>query len=623
MFKRAKKSQNTNKSIPSIDINDVIKISEKINNIAKGTTISEEDVKLLQQGAQLIELLVTIYAMWFKSKKRISNLLKIIFGNRSEKLRDLGKGELPSGSKGSSANNSDNAGKPPSDQNGLGDDKGGSRELNENNEEETKKRNGGGGKKSADDYTSAAEIDCKLDHDKLPGKICPICHNNKLFEIDPKKIIRLAGNAPVTAFKFIQQQTKCLCGAIFTAAVGDEFKEIYEGEKYSPSALAAIIILKYLMGTSFGKLEKIQQMSGVPLPATTQMNKIKIMALPLIQLIVAVLKTLAANAHTLAYDDTRIRILEKRKNKNGEDTHIGHGTAVIAGGFDDQDNEIILFDFDVDKHAGEVICVLLAQRERDSLPLLISDGLPAYDGSKKNGIDINCNVHARRNVVVEDPERKTYIGYTILECYKEIYANDSFCKSEGLNDIERMQYHKKNSCIYFEKIKVIFQITTGEDISLTIRQHLKIPDFLSEEEPNSDIHRMAKYFLDRYKALTQVMEIPGVPLDTNHVERAIKSIIQLRKNSLFFHNHFSARYSADILSLLETANYSQVNVFDYMDYLLSNKEQVIKNPKNYLPWLYKKCDEEKNQYWAAFEQLKKAPSNFLESSAAVNFRSST
>jgi hypothetical protein len=619
MFKRANKIKKNNNTIPAIDINDAINISEKLSKIEKGATISEEDLKLFQQSAQLIELLVSLHGVWSKSKKRITNLLKIVFGNRSEKLKDLKRDFLPIDQKDSNKIDGIEENLVVGENNGESNPGCG---KNPKPDENKKRRNGGGGKNSADDYTKAVEIECKLDHDKLPGKICPVCNKSKLFEIDQKKIVRLMGNAPIYAYKFIQQQTRCICGAIFTAEVGNEFKEIYNGEKYSPSALAAIIIIKYLMGTSFGKLEKIQKMSGTPLPATTQINKIKIMALPMIKSIVAVLRTLAANAHTLAYDDTRIKTLEKRKNKNGEDTHIGHGTAVIAGGFDDQDNKIVIFDFDVNKHAGIVVCDMLAERKRASLPLLISDGLQAYDESKKHGIDINCNIHARRKVVEEDPKRKTYIGYTVLECYKAIYVNDSFCKNNGLNDIERMQYHKENSFDHFKKIKIIFQIIIGKDISTIIRQNLKIPDFLGEEEPNSDLYKMAKYFLDRLLPLTRVMEIPSVPLDTNDVERVIKCIILLRKNSLFFHNHFSAYYSGEILTLLETAHQAEVNVFEYMDYLLSNKEKVIKDSKNYLPWLFNKRDEEKDQYWKNLDQLMRSPSNFSEFSTAENSHSS-
>lgn len=621
MKKHAKnKSNNNSKSNLVIDVNDAVKISERLNEMAKMAS-NEDDIKILLQGAKLIELLITIYSMWSNSKKKVNRLLKMIFGNRSEKLKDL-----PSSGK-TINNDTENNAKNIDGVSILSN----KRQQCENaeqypkqaNEKEKKKRNGGGGKNSADDYESAAEIYCKLDDDKLPGQICPECKENKLFEIDPKKVIRLVGKAPVTAFKFIQQQTRCICGMVYTADVGDEFREIYNGDKYSPSALATIMIHKFLMGVTYGKLEKIQRMSGVPIPATTQMNKIKNDALPVVQAIVGVLSYLATNAGLLAFDDTRIRTLEKRETKDGGETHNGHGTAIIAGNFDNNETEIVLFNFEASKHAGEVICELLANRERDQLPLLVSDGLPCYDESKTRGIDVNCNTHARRKVVDEDPERKTYVGYAVLECYKNIYTHEAYCRDNKLNNIERMEYHKQNSESDFEKIKIIFNVITGKNVELSTRQSFGIPDYLCEEEPNDDLYKTAKYYLDRYDSLTQVLRYPGVPLDTNSVERTIKSIILIRKTSLFFNNHSSACYSGEILSLLETADHSNVNVFEYMDYILTNKKAVLKNPRNYLPWIFQKSDKEKKQYWKLVDKLIKTPSSFGESVAVASYHSSS
>ncbi len=85
-------------------------------------------------------------------------------------------------------------------------------------------------------------------------------------------MIRLVGNAPIIAYKFILQQVRCLCGFQITANVGDDFKEIFETNKYGPTALACMIIYKYIMGVSFGTLARVQDMAGVPLAASTQAN---------------------------------------------------------------------------------------------------------------------------------------------------------------------------------------------------------------------------------------------------------------------------------------------------------------------------------------------------------------
>ena len=102
----------------------------------------------------------------------------------------------------------------------------------------------------------------------------------------------------------------------------------------------------------------------------------------------------------------------------------------------------------------------------------------------------------------------------------------------------------------------------------------------------------------------------------------IKAIIRIRKNSLFFNNVSSACYSGEILSLLETAVQNQVNVFDYMKYLLAHKKEVLATPKNYLPWLYQLTAKEKNNYWKKVDDLMIISSNPLGFSNDENYRSS-
>ena len=185
-----------------------------------------------------------------------------------------------------------------------------------------------------------------------------------------------------------------------------------------------------------------------------------------------------------------------------------------------------------------------------------------------------------------------------------------------------MLYHQEFSTPHFEKIQSIFNIICGIEDKSSLRQLHSIPDHISEDEPNGSLRKVANYFLNRYSALTAVTRIPGIPMDTNYVERVIKVIIKLRRESLFFNNASSAIYSGEILTVLETAVVNKVNVFEFMDFLLSHKEEVIKRPQNYLPWLYKWSDEEKAAYWQKVDEIKKSPSNFSEFSPDESYHSS-
>ncbi len=627
-LKRTKKKQN----ISEVDINDAIKLQEKLLNIAKeGTVISKEDQEDLLMASNLLDMLVTLYTTWTRSKKKIRKMLKMFFGDKSEKKSKIKTDDQCKGSNSGNTINSDEKGddsfdnkgqkdialekEDNSDSKGNDDKNNDGKGSNDNDDGNKKKRSGGGGRLSADDYVGANEVFCSLEEEFKPGKICPKCNDNNLHKDKPKKVIRLIGHAPVTAFKFIMEKSKCICGALFTAKPPVEFEDIYYGEKYGPSALASIITYKYIVGASFGSLEKLQAMNGVPIPDSTQANKIRDLAVPVINKIVEELTKLSANSYILGYDDTSIKLLtEKRVTTKNTKTNKGSGTAVVANGFDSYGNTIILYDFDYSIHAGDVVLDILSLRERKDRPLLISDGLNAYNESKKKGEDINCNTHARRKMVEEDPSTQSYVGKIVIDCYEQIYINDNHCKENSLLDQDRMAYHQEHSSYYFSKIKAVFEFITGKitDLDRSIYPQKFSLEAIFSSEPNDDLYSVAKYFLDRYQSLTKVLELPGVPLDTNYVERAIKAIIRIRRNSQFFENLESAKYSGNILGLLETTNYNKINAFLYIEYLLDNKEKVLEEPKNYLPWLYNKSDDFKKKYWEAYDAMIKNSSNSPE-----------
>ncbi len=606
-----------------LDINEAIKIKDRIINISEKLS-SEKDKKDLIAASHLLELVITLYSAWSNSKKKMNKILKMFFGNRSEKSSVITK-EIDDDVE---IGNNDSKGDDKNDPLALcGNPKGiiNDNDVNDNGAsdgagnktQDEKEGSGKTGRNPASDYTGANEITCSLDHNHRPGVLCPKCKRNKLYEIAPKETIRLVGHAPVSAFKFIMQKSRCICGSIFTAMPPLEFEDLYNGDKYSPSALSSMVIYKYLLGSSFGSVEKIQSMAGIPLPSSTQANKIRDMIVPVFESIVEVLKYLAANAYALGFDDTTIKLLtEKRLTKRETLTNKGHGTAVVANDFDlssgllsgssENTNTIILYDFDYNKHAGDVMMNLLSLRERSDLPLLISDGLVSYDQCKKEGVDVNCNAHARRKMVEEDPSLESYVGQIIINCYKEIYKNEKHCKLNNIQKEKRMEYHVENSSHYFSKITAVFELVKGdisqEEKVLSIKAfELKEPVFPSE--PNDDLYKAANYFLNRKESLTAVLSISGAPLDTNYVERVIKSIIKIRRNSQFFENLESAKYSGNILTLLETTNFNKINAFLYTEFLLENKDEVMKKPRNFLPWIYDKSDSEKESYWKGVDQV--------------------
>jgi hypothetical protein len=87
----SKHDKNKKTKIEDLNINEAITLKEKLDKmVAAGDSITLSN-ELGKQAADLIGTLLTLHAMWTKSKKKINRLLKTIFGNRSEKLKDLPK----------------------------------------------------------------------------------------------------------------------------------------------------------------------------------------------------------------------------------------------------------------------------------------------------------------------------------------------------------------------------------------------------------------------------------------------------------------------------------------------------------------------------------------------------
>ena len=106
-------------------------------------------------------------------------------------------------------------------------------------------------------------------------------------------------------------------------------------------------------------------------------------------------------------------------------------------------------------------------------------------------------------------------------------------------------------------------------------------------ERNSGLGKAFEYFLKRWDKFTLFLREPGVPLDNNIAERALKRIIRMRKTSLFFRSSKGAQVGDIFLSLIHTTELHRGNPFDYLTQLQRYSKQVAERPADWLPWNYK------------------------------------
>ena len=206
--------------------------------------VSSDDWKTVQSA------LMTTIALWeaYHAKDRsLQKLLRLIFGPRSEKAKDLF--------------NEDSE-----DETKAGEQQDGDKDSGENDENKKKKKRNGNGRAGADEYPGLAR--CPVAHTGLKvGDPCPLCPRGKLNPYKMSPIIRLKGQSPVGGVIYERERLRCNgCQAIFTASLPAEAGE----EKYDATVGSMLAMLKYGAGMPWYRLAKLQKSLGIPLPASTQ-----------------------------------------------------------------------------------------------------------------------------------------------------------------------------------------------------------------------------------------------------------------------------------------------------------------------------------------------------------------
>jgi transposase len=227
---------------------------------------------------------------------------------------------------------------------------------------------GGHGRHGAAAYTGARHVSVSHAH-VHHGDRCPSCPTGKVYrQRDPRVLIRLVGQAPITATVYALEKLRChLCGELFTAdppaGVG--------AEKYDATTGAMVALLKYGSGMPFHRLERLQANLQIPLPASTQWEIVADTATRL-EPALAELTRQAAQGALLHNDDTRMTVLDLGRPASpraAADDLSPDRTGVFTSGIvSTRDGQRIALFLTGRRHAGENLAQVLAERAAELGP---------------------------------------------------------------------------------------------------------------------------------------------------------------------------------------------------------------------------------------------------------------
>jgi len=424
----------------------------------------------------------------------------------------------------------------------------------------------GHGRNGAAAYTGAKRI--TVAHAELNrGDACPECHKGKIYPLaEPATLVRVVGVAPLQATLYECDRLRCnLCGEVFTApapaGVGDE--------KYDETAASMIGLMKYGAGLPFNRIEKLQAGMGVPLPAATQWELVE-RAAKLMESAHDELVHQAAQAKLVHNDDTSAKILELGSSPHeapDDDARTGVFTSAIVA--ENDQHRIALF-FTGNKHAGENLADVLAERQAElAAPIQMCDALSRNLPGEMKTIVANCVAHARRRFVDVANDFPDEVRH-ILETLQEVYKNDAHAREQALSPDERLLLHQAASAPLMN------------DLEQWLREQINE----RKVEPNSGLGEAIGYMRKHWSKLTLFLRVPGAPLDNNVCERALKKAILHRKNALFYKTQNGAHVGDVFMSLIHTAELNGISAFEYLVALQRHHDEVVANPSEWMPWNY-------------------------------------
>lgn len=420
------------------------------------------------------------------------------------------------------------------------------------------------GRNGVDDYQFATVV--HYPHHLHVGDECPGCAHGTLQKQKPRKIIRLKGNAPITAELHEPECLRCSgCGEIFTAEMPPEVGE----DKADASAKALVAVFRYGMGIPHYRLAAMQQAMGVPLPSSTQYEMVEMLWTQVVPVYKELLNQ-AAGWPLFFVDDTTGKVLALLKDKEAR-KEAGERVGIFTTGIIARNGgrEIHLF-FTGRNHAGENLAELLSRRDQTlPPPLQMSDALSRNVPKDHLTIMVLCLIHGRRNFIDCEEAFPDEAGY-VIERIAMVYKHERQIRKDGMNDQSRLEYHQGNSTKPMEEI----------------REYAKQKIENKEVEPNAVLGQAFQYMLNHWEGMTQFLRILGAPLDNNDVERLIKRSILHRKNSLFYKTENGAQVGDVLMSMIQTTIAAGANPFDYLTLLQKHSRHVAKNPALWLPWNY-------------------------------------
>ena len=327
-------------------------------------------------------------------------------------------------------------------------------------------------------------------------------------------------------------------------------KDLFRDSIATPSLLAAVMNAKYANAVPLERQNKAFKQNGVDIPTNTLARWIISGAENYLSLMTDRLHQSLYSHDVIHADETPAKVMsiDGQKIKNGKQTYMW----VYRNNPKSSSEPVIIYDWQPSRKADHPDEFL-----KEYHGALVTDGYGGYHKIDRLRSDLTvagCWVHARRPFAeflksVEGKDIKGTIAHEAYQMITQIMHLDNTFDDLDDNDrlIQRQKVLKPLVDAYFSWTKVKYEQVTK----------------------NSVIGRALFYSINQEKYLRVFLDNPRVPMDNNTAEQAIRPFTIGRKNFVIISSSNGAKASSVIYSIVETAKANNLNIYDYLELLLS------------------------------------------------------
>ena len=411
-------------------------------------------------------------------------------------------------------------------------------------------------------------------------KVCPVDGKplvrigeevSEQYEYTPPKLIVLQHVRPKYA-------SGCDHGGVKIAPVP---LQLLPKSMASPSLLAHITTAKFVDGLPLTRQSKQFERLGLDIGAGTMGVWMNTIGGEKVVPIINLMNEAMLEEPYLHCDETPLQVLKSAKAPSSE-----HYMWVRAAG--PPGRRMILFDY-VPNRNTEALMSLLTGPDGRYTGKLISDGLKIYDGLAEAWKlqHFGCLSHCRRYFVTAEKVGQSPTGRTLARVVIRDFIG-------ALYGVER---HIKAVRERREQAGEVF----GLDEVLQIRQEKTVPiaaafkkwldDVGPGVTPTSALGKAIAYSLSQWPKLIRYLDHPEIPPDNNRVENVIRPFAVGRKAWLFCDTQGGARASANLYSLVSSAQANGMKPLEYLTHLYTQlpAATTVEQFEALLPWNVKEA----------------------------------